>query len=416
MPTNLEFFYKKYPQKMVDSNFLKYSEVNNENMEDYWDRFSLLLSFKEKNPYSTGKKYFSLLYGDRFNIFWEEKNKKIITPYQVEYWKKLGYDQEESLEKIKEYKQKKATTLENFISSFGEEEGKKKYISFCEKSKQTKEKWINKYGENWEEKWEDYKRSKDSTSFKWALKKCKGDIEQATELFKIRIESVKIDKDKKIKELGGVEEYEKYINKINSSKGRNFEDCLRENNGNYKEAVKKYTEVLKKRMVKFGRASKTSLYYFMPIYDHLINFKENKVFLEIEKSFPFFLYDKQNSRSYCYDFCLINTETKLIIEFNGIKWHPKLDQHSIEEYKKISCFLKSDKKILEKYNYDKERKRIAIDNGFSYLEIWDDDEPEKNIKKIESFLTENKINFNYEKKDKDKIHQKVRPRKANLGS
>lgn len=416
MPTSIEFFYTKYPKKMVDSNFLKYSEINTEDMPDYWNRFSLFLSFKEKNPYSSGKKYFSLLYGDKFNDFWEEKNKKIITPYQVEYWKKSGYSQEESLQKIKEYKEKKATTLKNFIRSFGEEEGRKKYISFCEKSKHTKEKWISKYGENWEKEWEKYRRSKDSTSFKWALGKCNGNIEQAKELFNKRIESVKMDKDKKIKELGSLEEYKKYINKINSSKGRNFEDYLKKNNGNYKEAVKEYTEILKKRMVKFGSASKISLHYFMPIYNYLIDPPETKVFLEIEKSTPFFLYDKQNSRSYCYDFCLIKPDTKLIIEFNGIKWHPKLDQYSIEDYKKISCFLKSDEEILKRYNYDRERKRLALDNGFDYLEIWDDDEPEKNIRKIESFFLKNKINFSYEKKDKDKIHQKTRPRKINLGS
>jgi hypothetical protein len=416
MPTNIEFFYTRYPKKMVDSIFLKYSQINTERTPDYWDRLSFLLLLKEKNPYSSGKEYFSLLYGDKFDNFWEEKNKKIITPYQVEYWKNSGYTQEEATEKIKEYKKKKATTLENFIDSYGEEEGKKKYFYFCENSKHTKEKWMNKYGEKWKEEWEKYIKSKDSTSFKWALEKCNGDIDSAKKLFDKRIESVKIDEEKKIKELGGVEEYKKYISKINASKGRNFWDYLRKNGGDYKESVREYTEVLKKRRVKFGSASKVSLYYFIPIYNHLIKFPENKVFLEIEEGSPFFLYDKQNSRSYCYDFCLMNPDTKLIIEFNGIKWHPKLDQYSIDDYKKISCYLKSDEKILEKYNYDRERKRIALDNGFDYLEIWDIDLPAENIGKIESFFLKNKIKFNYEENDKNKINQKTKPRKINLGS
>ena len=416
MQTDIKFFYAKYPKKMVDSIFSKYSEINTEITSDYWDRLSLLLSLKEKNPYSSGKEYFSLLYGDKFDDFWKEKNKKIVTPYQVEYWKNSGYTQSEATEKIKEYKKRKATNLENFIDSYGEEEGRKKYLSFCENSKHTKEKWMNKYGENWNGEWEKYVRSKDSTSFKWALGKCNGDIDSAKKLFDERIKSVKIDEEKKIRELGGVEEYKKYISKINTSKGRNFEDYLKKNGGDYKKAVREYTEVLKKRRVKFGSASKISLYYFMPIYNYLTNFLENKVFLEIEESSPFFLYDKQKARSYCYDFCLMNTNTKLTIQFNGIKWHPKLDQYSIDEYKKISSFLKSDEKILEKYNYDRERKKIALDNGFNYLEIWDIDGPEENIGKIESFFLENKIKFNYEKNDKDKINQKTKPRKINLGS
>jgi hypothetical protein len=416
MSTKIESFYTKYPKKMVDSIFSKYSEINTGEEPDYWERFYLLLTLKEKNPYCSGKEYFSLLYGDKFDDFWKEKNKKIITPYQVEYWKNSGYTEEEAIENIKEYKKKKATTIEKFIDSYGGEEGKKRYISFCEKSKHTKEKWMNKYGEKWEEEWEKYIRSKDSTSFKWALEKCNGDIDLAKKLFDERIESVKIDKEKKIKELGGLEEYKKYISKINKSKGRNFVDYLKKNGGDYKESVREYTEVLKKRRVKFGSASKISLYYFIPIYNHLIKFPENKIFLEIEESSPFFLYDKQNSRSYCYDFCLMNTDTKLIIEFNGIKWHPRLDQYSIDDYKKISCFLKSDKKILEKYNYDRERERIALDNGFSYLEIWDADDPEENIRKIESFFLKNKIKFNYEEDHKNKINQKTRPRKINMGS
>ena len=416
MQTDIKFFYAKYPKKMVDSIFSKYSEINTEITSDYWDRLSLLLSLKEKNPYSSGKEYFSLLYGDKFDDFWKEKNKKIVTPYQVEYWKNSGYTQSEATEKIKEYKKRKATNLENFIDSYGEEEGRKKYLSFCENSKHTKEKWMNKYGENWNGEWEKYVRSKDSTSFKWALGKCNGDIDSAKKLFDERIKSVKIDEEKKIRELGGVEEYKKYISKINTSKGRNFEDYLKKNGGDYKKAVREYTEVLKKRRVKFVSAYKISIYYFMPIYNYLTNFLENKVFLEIEESSPFFLYDKQKARSYCYDFCLMNTNTKLIIEFNGIKWHPKLDQYSIDEYKKISSFLKSDEKILEKYNYDRERKKIALDNGFNYLEIWDIDGPEENIGKIESFFLENKIKFNYEKNDKDKINQKTKPRKINLGS
>lgn len=415
-PYDLNFYYSEYPKKMVDSVFEKYFKINSIDDPDYWDRFSSILSLKKKNPYGSGKDYFSLLYGDKFKDFWKEKNRKIVTPYKIEYWTNLGFSKNEAVNKIEEYKAKKATNLDNFISIYGEEEGRNRYLQFGEKSKQTSEKWKKKYGDNWEFEWEKYLRSKDSTSFQWALQKCKGDIEKAKSLYDNRLESVKIDREEKIKELGGISEYEEYMKKINFKKGVRFEDFLRKNDGNYQNAVNEYTEILKKRRVKFGSASKASLLYFTPIYNHLLLDPENKVFLEIEESSPFFLYDKQNSRSYCYDFCLLNKVSKFIIEFNGIKWHPNLDVYSIDEYKKISTFLKKDGEILEKYQYDKDKERIALDNGFSYLEIWDTDQPEVNIQKIEEFLEKNKIKYKYEKDDKNKINQKGRPRKINLGS
>ena len=96
--------------------------------------------------------------------------------------------------------------------------------------------------------------------------------------------------------------------------------------------------------------------YFLPIVEYL-NQKKIRNFVEIEESKHFFLYDKINSRSYCYDFCIMDLETKAIIEFNGIKWHPRLDKYSINEYKGISVYLKTDKKIREAHEYDMEKKK-----------------------------------------------------------
>jgi hypothetical protein len=109
-------------------------------------------------------------------------------------------------------------------------------------------------------------------------------------------------------------------------------------------------------------------------------------------------------------------ETKAIIEFNGIKWHPRLDKYSIDEYKGISVYLKTDKKIREAHEYDMGKKRIAKDNGFSYLVIWDSDPADVNINLIEEFLNKNKIKYKYNENDKNKIIKKARPRKTNVGS
>lgn len=61
------------------------------------------------------------------------------------------------------------------------------------------------------------------------------------------------------------------------------------------------------------------------------------------------------------------------------------------------------------------KKRVALDNGFSYLIIWDEDNPQLNIENIEFFLHKNKIKFTYDEDTKNKISQKAKPRKINLG-
>ena len=417
MPTkiNLSDYYQKYPKKIVDRIFKKFNELNSEESNMYNERFDKILELKNKNPYLSGREYHRLLYGDKFEEIWNNKNKNIITPYKQEYWLNKGYSRKESIEMISNYKKNKSTSLDNFILKYGEIEGNKLFEDFKEKSKQTLDKFKSKYGDKAEEKWKEYKLSKNSCSFDWALKKCLGDIEKAKELYLSRIESIKIDKDKKIEELGGEDQYNDYIKNLNDKKRIDFNHYLRKNNGDYLKATNEYTEILKKRRVKFGSASKISLLYFLPIRNYL---NESKIrnFIEIEESKHFFLYDKVNSRSYCYDFSIMDKNYKAIIEFNGIKWHPRLEKYKIEEYKKISVYLKDEETIRRHYFYDLEKKKIAEDNGFSYLILWDDDTPEENINKIENFLNKNNINYKYDENDKNKIIKKTKPRKTNLGS
>jgi hypothetical protein len=400
---------------MVDTIFSKFDLLNSSESNSYFERFEKLLELKTLNPYSSGIEYHKLLYGDNFEEMWNEKNSKIVTPYKEDYWMRMGYTMEESTNMVKKYKKDKSTTLDNFIIKYGKDEGYKLFDSFKEKSKQTLDKFKIRYGDSCIDRWNNYKLTKNSCSFDWALRKCNGDIEKAKILYSDRIESTKIDKDKKIIELGGEEQYNDYIKDLNERKKINFNYYLKKNNGDYLLATNEYTEILKSRRVKFGSASKISLLYFLPIVEYL-NQKKIRNFVEIEESKHFFLYDKINSRSYCYDFCIMDFETKAIIEFNGIKWHPRLDKYSIDEYKGISVYLKTDKKIREAHEYDMEKKRIAKDNGFSYLVIWDSDPADVNINLIEEFLNKNKIKYKYNENDKNKIIKKARPRKTNVGS
>ena len=411
---DLEKLYIVHKRKMVDSLYSKYVLVNSPSDRNYYERFIGLLEFKNLNPYCTGKDYFKILYGDRFEWFWCTQRKKPITPYDIKYWKDKGFSQEEAIEKINIYKSNKATTLVNFIKKYGEKLGNEKYSEYTEKSKHTEEKYREKYGEDYIEKWKEYKKSKDSTSFEWSLYKCDGDIDKANILYNSRKESVKLGLEKKSKELGSLEKALEFIKKVNKSKNNGFEYYLKKNNGLYIDAINEYTDILKSRRVNFGDASKTSLAYFIPIYKYL-NLNEIKNYLEIPESKPFFLYDKTNSRSYCYDFCILGEE-KIIIEFNGIKWHPRLDKYTIEETSKILIYEKTEERINNKNEYDKQKEKLAKDKGYKYLIIWDEDPVEYNIEAIEKILNSNKINFKYNENDKNQISKKAKPRNVNVGS
>ena len=72
--------------------------------------------------------------------------------------------------------------------------------------------------------------------------------------------------------------------------------------------------------------------------------------------------------------------------------------------------------INKNHHYDLEKRKIAENNGFSYLVLWDEDPTEENINKIENFLNKNKIKYKYNENDKNKIIKKAKPRKTNLGS
>lgn len=411
---DLKKLYNKYNKKIVDTLYNKYLSVNELTYSNFYERFTKLLEMKINNPYCSGKEYFKILYGDRFEWFWNTQRKKPLTPYDIKYWNNKGFSHTESEEKINNYKSSKATSLSNFIKKHGEELGNKKYSEYVEKSKHTEEKYKEKYGDDYKDKWNEYKKSKDSMSFEWSLYKCDGDIDKANILYNTRKESVKLELKKKTKELGSAKKALEFIKKVNESKKNGFEYYLRKNDGLYIDAINEYTEVLKLRRVNFGDASKVSLFYFTPIFKYL-NSIGIKNYLEIPESKPFFLYDKTNSRSYCYDFCILHDE-KLIIEFNGIKWHPRLDKYTIEETSKILIYDKTPERINNKHEYDRQKEKLAKDKGYKYLILWDNDPTEYNIEIIEKFLNSNKINFKYDENDKNQIYKKVKPRKINLGS
>lgn len=418
---------------------------NNTNYIDF-SRMDEFIKYKCEKPNDSGsKKYLTLMYGESKGLeMFKDRQKKFSKFYDVEYYIKQGYSEKESLEKIKEYKKKKSTTLENFVIKYGEIDGKEKYYDYVNKSINNIENFKIRYGNKWEDKWKVY-TSKDSSSYNWALKKANGDTEIANKIFTEKNNKTKITLDLLVEKYGEKEGKDKWF-KINKSKDNsslnyfirkfgneseginkyvehnktkdssslmffekkygeqgfdkyNQKRILSDNKsmdfflskyGNYKLAKEEYINTQKKIKVKVLSASKSSLVYFKPLYDFLIvseNVKRDNIFLGVEGSQEYFI--KTEDDIFFYDFVLL--DKKIIIEYNGKFWHPNWEYYSIEE-----CVDKfKNKKIdnIKMINRDKEKIKVAKDNGFKVLILWEEDGKIKNFNKLKHFLNENDIRY-----------------------
>jgi len=101
----------------------------------------------------------------------------INNPLTVSYYVNRGFSEDESKIKLKE--RQSTFSLSKCIERHGEELG---YIVW----KERQDKWQDSLNSKSEEELLRINKSKDSSSFTWALKKCDGDIEKAKDLYVIR--------------------------------------------------------------------------------------------------------------------------------------------------------------------------------------------------------------------------------------
>jgi very-short-patch-repair endonuclease len=76
-----------------------------------------------------------------------------------------------------------------------------------------------------------------------------------------------------------------------------------------------------------------------------------------------------------YDFCLLSK--KIIIEYNGSIWHPRLNRMSREQYDMWRMPWHPTVTAYEKEHKDMEKHKFAIDRGYEILEVWDTDDVDK---------------------------------------
>lgn len=277
-------------------------------------------------------------------------------------------------------------TLENYIKKYGKNLGSEKYFQIQnthkKSSKRSIEYWkniasdtkianemlkeyqsshIKKYLKNKSKEWiKRYNLENSPWNLEYYLKRNFTKLEALKKISDIKKESSKFCKEYYLKKGFSEEESEKLKSEYWFKKCRN---C------SYK-------------------TSKKSLKQFSNIIDLLNQIKGICIYYgDNENGYnEYFLYDNIDRKYYFYDLSILFEEKKLIVEYNGNKFHPNKEKLSNDEWLEWKSLF-NEMTAEEKYNYDVKKEKIARQNGFEYLIIWDNDSLEVNNKKILDFVT-----------------------------
>lgn len=304
---------------------------------------------EEKKKINESKKQTLALLISRFG---EEEGTKRWNQ-RLDKWRK-AMDAKSDEEKA-EMNNKKCNKLENLIARYGEEEGTRKWKETNAKKSfgHSLQGYIARHGEEegtrkWKERQE-----------KW----------QATLKAKPTEEQKRINKKKAIT-------LENLVAKYGEEEGaKRWEKW-------HKGLIEHLKEITVKSSI--GTASMESLQVFIPFYQKLIDegIEDTDIYIGIPllNKEEYILEDVHDHSFFMYDFTVLSK--KLIVEFNGITFHPK----SIDSNWKHPCCNISAKNAYQK---DMLKKKLAEANGFHFLTLWSDETPENNLKILEEFYEKN---------------------------
>jgi len=164
-----------------------------------------------------------------------------------------------------------------------------------------------------------------------------------------------------LKERQATNKVSYYISKFGKEKGLiKYNERLKNYSNKIKEDWKKNPY---KRWNSGKRYSNSSILFFDSILNEL---KDLKNFVVYYKNNEFFIVN--DSSIFFYDFCI--KELKLIIEYNGLAFHPKTEN---QNWKSIWGNFSA----AEIYKKDMYKKDLAESKGFTLLTIFEDEETEK---------------------------------------
>jgi len=298
----------------------------------------------------------------------------------------------------KSYKEFQSRSIESYKNKYGEELGNKKYLDHISKISisNSREGYIKKYGEELGNKlFDNISSRKDSMSLGFFIKKNNGDLETSINEYEYRLKQVNNSIENLIKKYGkevGLNRHKNRVNKyietynsnpnkekINKSKAITIDNLFKKYN-DINIATKKYEDWIKKVTVPICSASKESLILFNPLIDILINefsIDFDDIYIGIDNKNEYFI--KEKNKIYFYDFTI--RSKKIIIEYNGVAFHPKNENSTW-----INPF---DIRISSKDAFYRQKNKLdlAIKNGFNIFEIWSDEE--NKLEKCLKFIRKN---------------------------
>lgn len=306
------------------------------------------------------------------------ENKKRNSGMRWENWVAKGMTEEEAKFKVKSFR--KFNKEYWLIRGFSEEEAR-------EKIKELQSELNTRATSNRKKNPEQYK-GRYPTSIEYWLKKY--DLETA--LIKLKEYQTKFSKDVCISRYGETDGLMRWTNrqtkwqntlnekteeeksKINKKKDCVSTDFFIRKGFSNNDAINENEKAKIKRMVKFNKASNESLRIFKPLYEALIvnGFSDNDIYFGYANKKEWFI----SSRNYFYSYDFTIKSKKMIIEYNGSKFHYNPNMHD-ENWRG----LYSNCTPNESLKYDEQKKQVAKDHGFDVYTIWDTDN-EQTINKL----------------------------------
>jgi very-short-patch-repair endonuclease len=295
----------------------------------------------------------------------------------------------ENWDNLDDYKKSQSRDV-NFFKEKYKENWQNSYNNYIDKIKKSNsiERYISEYGyEEGVKIYKDISKKKNSMSFNFFLRKNNNNYKKTKFEYYERLKSVSNNLESFIKRYGeedGFKKYNIFISKKSESMLNYFKKLTteekREKHGITPDKIgqKKYNEWIEKIMVPITKASKESEILFRNVLSTLNIKLDDDIHIGIDDKREYFI--KDGNKIFFYDFVI--KSMKIIIEYNGIVWHPKFE--NIDTFKPIG----NKQSAIELYNRQQNKIKLAESKGFKVLEVWSDD-PD-NLKKCLNFIIENK--------------------------
>jgi len=156
---------------------------------------------------------------------------------------------------------------------------------------------------------------------------------------------------------------------------------LKKNNFNYEKSIVEYKNRLKSSCpnTNFGHYSPASFDFFNKIVDILkikkYMYGKNELILE-------YFNENNIKKKFYYDF--VDLDNNIIIEYNGLVWHPNKEKMTENQWN--NWYFPYDKSIKAEdiINKDKLKEKIALENKYKFISIWNSDDENENLEKIVS--------------------------------